>query len=57
MTDQYDKGYVAEQRKRTLTGRWGDGAELAAVLIFLVSEASSYVIGQVLVVDGGVTIS
>ncbi len=57
MTEQFDVVYVEEQMRRTLTGRWGDGKELAAALIFLASEASSYVTGQVIVVDGGVSIT
>jgi gluconate 5-dehydrogenase len=39
---------------RTPAGRWGDPEELIGVLIFLASEASSFVNGQILYVDGGV---
>jgi gluconate 5-dehydrogenase len=35
-------------------GRWGDPAELAGPAVFLASEASSYVNGHTLHVDGGV---
>ena len=56
MTDQYADDYVAGQMSRVLTGRWGEGAELAAALVFLVSDAGSYVTGQTLVVDGGLTV-
>ena len=34
-------------------GRIGDPAEIAGVAVFLVSDAASYVNGQVIVVDGG----
>jgi NAD(P)-dependent dehydrogenase (short-subunit alcohol dehydrogenase family) len=56
MTDQYAEDYVAGQLSRVLAGRWGEGPELAAALVFLVSDAGSYVTGQTLVVDGGLTV-
>ena len=36
-------------------GRIGQPGELAGVAVFLASAASSYVTGQVLAVDGGMT--
>ena len=40
---------------RTPAGRWGDVQELAGAAIFLASDASSFVSGHILYVDGGIT--
>jgi gluconate 5-dehydrogenase len=40
-------------RGRTPAGRWGELQELKGAAIFLASEASSFVNGQVLYIDGG----
>jgi NAD(P)-dependent dehydrogenase (short-subunit alcohol dehydrogenase family) len=36
-------------------GRWGKAEEMAGPAVFLASEASSFMTGQVLVIDGGLT--
>lgn len=41
--------------KRTPQGRWGNVEELVGVAVFLSSAASSYVNGQTIFVDGGIT--
>ena len=41
--------------ERTALRRWGDPKEIAAVAQFLASEASSYLTGQTITVDGGQT--
>ncbi|KIT15154.1 SDR family oxidoreductase [Jannaschia aquimarina] len=43
--------------KRTPAGRWGKVEELVGACIFLSSEASSFVNGTTLFVDGGITAS
>jgi gluconate 5-dehydrogenase len=41
--------------KRTPAGRWGTTNELIGAAIFLASDASSFVNGHILYVDGGIT--
>ncbi|UPW08059.1 SDR family oxidoreductase [Gordonia terrae] len=57
MTDEYDDSYVTQIEKRMLLGRMGSTTELAATLVWLVSDAGGYVTGQTIIVDGGVTIT
>ena len=57
MTDTYQPGYLDQMKPRIVTGRMGESAEVAAVAVFLASDAASYVTGQTLAVDGGVTIT
>ncbi|HEX3982469.1 MAG TPA: SDR family oxidoreductase [Acidisoma sp.] len=42
---------------RTPAGRWGEVSELAGAAIFLASDASTFVNGHILYVDGGITAS
>ena len=53
MTDQYPDGYLDGMMMRVPAGRSGKATELTAALIFLASDASSYVTGILLPVDGG----
>lgn len=39
---------------RTPAGRWGDPEDLAGTAVFLASQASNFVNGQVIYVDGGI---
>ncbi len=43
--------------KRTPAGRWGDPPEIAGLAVFLASPASDYMTGQMLVMDGGMSVS
>ena len=49
--------FSAWLEKRTPAGRWGRVEELVGAAVFLASDASSFVNGHVLYVDGGITAS
>jgi NAD(P)-dependent dehydrogenase (short-subunit alcohol dehydrogenase family) len=53
MTEQYPEGYIEQMMFRVPAGRKGEAHELVAAAIFLASDASSYVTGALLPVDGG----
>ena len=54
MTDEFPAGYIeGTVIPRILTGRLGHAEELSAALIFLASDASSYVTGITLPIEGG----
>jgi NAD(P)-dependent dehydrogenase (short-subunit alcohol dehydrogenase family) len=53
MTDQYPDGYLEQMMWRVPAGRAGEPSELVAALVFLASDAASYITGIVLPVDGG----
>lgn len=52
-----DPQFTAWLEKRTPAGRWGNVEELVGAAVFLSSDASTFVNGQVLHVDGGMTAS
>jgi NAD(P)-dependent dehydrogenase (short-subunit alcohol dehydrogenase family) len=57
MTEQYPDGYLDQMLFRVPAGRKGDARELVTAAIFLASDASSYVTGALLPVDGGLLTS
>ncbi len=43
--------------KRTPAGRWGEPDEIAGLAVFLASSAADYMTGQMLVMDGGMSVA
>ena len=52
-----DPVFDAMVTARTPVGRWGEPREIAAAAVFLASDEASYITGQKLIVDGGMTIA
>jgi NAD(P)-dependent dehydrogenase (short-subunit alcohol dehydrogenase family) len=49
-------GRPSRGRTRIPLGREGTAEEVASATLFLLSDAASYITGQVLAVDGGLTL-
>ena len=43
--------------KRTPAGRWGEPAEIAGLAVFLASSAANYITGQLITIDGGMSVA
>ena len=55
-TDMTKQGWTTNRKlieNRTILGRWGEPQDLIGTSIFLLSNASSYITGQDIYVDGG----
>ncbi|MFZ2098942.1 MAG: SDR family oxidoreductase, partial [Oricola sp.] len=52
-----DEAFTAWLTARTPAGRWGRLEELVGACVFLASDASSFVNGHTLYVDGALTVS
>jgi gluconate 5-dehydrogenase len=48
-----DPNLHAQRQRHTVLGRWGEPDDLVGAAIFLASQASAYVTGQEIFVDGG----
>ena len=52
--DQEEAMFVHAAKQMAPMGRYADPAEIAEAIVFLLSDASSYITGTTLVVDGGI---
>jgi len=48
-----DKEKFEARKERTILKRWGESEDLVGVCVFLASDASAYITGQNIYVDGG----
>jgi len=55
MSHGLDEEQLRQIERRTPAGRLGDAEDVAAAVLFLVSPEASFITGQVLIVDGGLT--
>lgn len=55
VTLRQDPEFTRRMAQRAPMARWGDPSELGGTTIFLASDASAFITGQVIAVDGGLT--
>jgi gluconate 5-dehydrogenase len=56
LADRVIDRYETSIRENNVIPRVGNEGELKGVAVFLASDASSYITGQTIVVDGGMTV-
>jgi len=52
-----DVQFDAWVKRRTPAGRWGEPDEIAGLAVFLASSAADYITGQMIVIDGGMSVA
>ena len=52
-----DVAFDAWVKRRTPAGRWGDPREVGGLAVFLASPAADYITGQMIMIDGGMSVS
>jgi gluconate 5-dehydrogenase len=52
-----DAAFDAWVKRRTPAGRWGEPREIAGLAVFLASRAADYVTGQMVMIDGGMSVA
>ncbi|HEX6136437.1 MAG TPA: glucose 1-dehydrogenase [Casimicrobiaceae bacterium] len=52
-----DPSFDAWVRQRTPAGRWGEPHEIAGLAVFLASAAADYITGQMIIIDGGMSVA
>jgi len=52
-----DAAFDAWVKKRTPAGRWGEPPEIAGLAVFLASSAADFITGQMVTIDGGMSVA
>jgi gluconate 5-dehydrogenase len=52
-----DPQFDAWVKQRTPAGRWGNPEEIAGLAVFLSSSAADYITGQMIMIDGGMSVA
>jgi len=53
----YDPSFDAWVKQRTPAGRWGQPDEIGGLAVFLASPAADYVTGEMIMIDGGMSVA